>query len=306
MFCDYQSLVVKEYQRKLAQNEISPLLVHPTPANLRDECLAVCRQRYQKEDEELLKSFFENQHDRAGYLAAIKKYDIDKFKPLRNFLKNQVAKPDERTIELLAWLINFEPRPYDEDTDYDTDNICIEIQSASGAEAVEKTKNGETEQQNTAEEKNKEEKPYKSIEQVREPVKSTITFKKQRIAILAIVIISSLSLGSYWLGNKNSSKPTLTGKEGCMYWTGDHYEQVPCNKKVDGIMVVALDAEKLAHFKRITNTDTITAKSKGWVWYTKIDNVVEFFTSDGYHPIQYERRLRPLTDHIIDRYVQPK
>ncbi|GGH66910.1 hypothetical protein HNQ91_001769 [Filimonas zeae] len=346
MYPDYLSLVIEEYEMKLAQNAISQRLINPTRASLRDECLEVCHHRYQKKDEGCLATFFGLQKDHASYLKAIEMHDIEKFKPLINYLnklKTGKASTGKKNIELLAWLIDFEDRPFilgkvykekAKQSGKEQENTEEEIPVLPGGVAEDERKtdpnsdghqaNKIAKQQDIVEEDKKAE-PDASPEPIREPVKetsggttktgdahliepvkSTITFKKQRITILAIVLISSLSLGGYWLGNKNSTKPVLTGQEGCMYWTGDHYEQIPCNQKMDGVLVIALDAEKLTHFKKITNTDTITSKSKGWVWYTKIDNVVEFFTSDGYHPIQYERRLRPVTDRIIDRYVQRK
>ena len=34
------------------------------------------------------------------------------FRPVVNFMLRKTKKPDEKVIELLAWLINFEPRPF--------------------------------------------------------------------------------------------------------------------------------------------------------------------------------------------------
>lgn len=347
MYPDYLSLVIEEYEMKLAQNAISQRLINPTPKSLREECYSVCSHRYHKKDEGALETFFGLQKDCAAYLKAIEMHDISKFKPLINYLnkrKTGRASTDKKNIELLAWLIGFEDRPFIHGKIYkkktkqsgETEELIktgeVALQNEVRTVTQEETEAQATEKQNEAKEeiikqrnitiKDEEFTQHLLIEPLREPVtepneeasqteapplaepvKSTVTFKKKRIAILAIVLISSLSVGGYWLGNKNSAKPALTGKEGCMYWTGDHYEQIPCNQKMDGVMVIALDSEKLTHFRKITNTDTITSKSKGRVWYTKIDNVVEFFTSDGYHPIQYERRLRPVTDRIIERYT---
>jgi hypothetical protein len=90
-----------------------------------------------------------------------------------------------------------------------------------------------------------------------------------------------------------------------MYWAGDHYEQVSCNQKLGDTMVIALDTFKLRHFKKITRPDTITGYSLGRVWYIKMDGRVEFYTADGHHPIQQQRRLKPLSDYIIFKYIRP-
>jgi len=50
-------------------------------------------------------------------------------------------------------------------------------------------------------------------------------------------------------------------------------------------------------------SDTLTKNSLGKVWYSKIDGKVEFFTSAGFHPVHIDRRLKPLTDYMIKKYV---
>lgn len=88
-----------------------------------------------------------------------------------------------------------------------------------------------------------------------------------------------------------------------MYWTGDDYKAISCNDKVENASILALDATKVRTFKKIALTDTITRHSLGYVWYSKIDNKLEFFTSDGFHPTNDDRRLKPLTEYIINRYL---
>jgi hypothetical protein len=39
------------------------------------------------------------------------------------------------------------------------------------------------------------------------------------------------------------------GKQ-CMYWAGDHYEAIDCNKQIFGVQSIALDTMKLNHFKK--------------------------------------------------------
>ncbi|WP_315823473.1 hypothetical protein [Paraflavitalea speifideaquila] len=61
-----------------------------------------------------------------------------------------------------------------------------------------------------------------------------------------------------------------------MYWAGDHYQPVPCNQKVPNTLVVALDTLLIKNFRKITQPDTITNRAIGLVWYSKINNKVEF------------------------------
>ncbi|MGE9310792.1 hypothetical protein ACLOAU_04080 [Niabella sp. CJ426] len=58
-----------------------------------------------------MKSFFECPLNEELHPSRIKRFDIDKFKPLQNFLKKPVN-TREKNIELLAWLIDFKFRPY--------------------------------------------------------------------------------------------------------------------------------------------------------------------------------------------------
>jgi hypothetical protein len=89
-----------------------------------------------------------------------------------------------------------------------------------------------------------------------------------------------------------------------MYWANDHYEPISCNKRPNDttIAVIALDSVKQQHFKRITHADTLTASSIGKVWYVKVNGGLEYYTSAGEHPLYPEKRLLPLTIHILDKY----
>jgi hypothetical protein len=57
MFAEYTSLVMAMYREKAAAGTLSARLSLPTPANIRDECLAVCKERFSKADEGILKTF---------------------------------------------------------------------------------------------------------------------------------------------------------------------------------------------------------------------------------------------------------
>lgn len=118
MFADYQSQVILAYQTKRDAGKLSPYLMLPTPAKLKDECLAVCQERYLKKDEQFLRSFFEPREDKTAYMQVIRSADIDKFRPLCNFLRNSTTATSDRNVELLAWLIGFEPRPFQIDREY--------------------------------------------------------------------------------------------------------------------------------------------------------------------------------------------
>lgn len=301
MYPDYQSLVLKAYQAKKAENTLSLRLRSPSPAQIRDECIAVCAERYRAKDEPVLRTFFGKRDDPAGYIQAIKKHDTDRFKPLINYLRGQVLKTDQKNIELLAWLINFEPRPFQWGKKYDAGEAKPEDGEEEKA-GVEEEKEEDKEEVATGGDDDSGRSPevmtmFQRISGKPAPV------SKNRIFITLSFLIIFIGGGAYWLLSRRAPKIVLTGKESCMYWAGDHYQPVSCNQKFKDTLIVALDSMKLLYFKKITRPDTITGMAKGHVWYVKVEEGIEFYTSDGYHPVYHQKRLRPLTDYIIYKYV---
>ena len=286
MFADYQAEVLRSYHKKKAENAFSLKLIHPTPANLRDACEDVLNNRFLKKDVNTVRSFFGDYADATAYVKAIRKFDIDLFRPLNNFLKGGIKNTDEKNIELLAWLIDFEPRPFRVGTDLlSVTDPGISLAPKEKSKEISQTV-GENEQ--SAQGGN---------------VQRFLTKEAPRPGlwkgIILVGLVALLGAGSYLLWGHN-------GQEGCMVWAEDRYKTVPCNQKQGDAMVLALDTMKVAHFKKITRTDTITARSLGRVWYSKIDNVVEFFTADGFHPVHVERHLKPLTLYMINKYIAHK
>ncbi len=89
-----------------------------------------------------------------------------------------------------------------------------------------------------------------------------------------------------------------------MFWDEDHYQPISCKQHGD-TLVVALDSNKLVHFRKITQPDTITTNAIGTIWYVKYRKGYEFYTADGYHPIDPQLRLRPITEYIIRNHIHP-
>ena len=312
----YQKRVLQTYHEKRADNKLSLNLIHSTPAKLRKECMEVFKTRYKKKDEEILKMFFGARDDEAGYIYAIRKFETDKFRPLDNFLKENTSDPDEKNIELLAWLIDFQPRPfqwnYDYNKEYSATEVRIEIKEGNnpvqGKEEVREDKelNGATITEVFEEPgKIKEEIPDMTA-QISEPndVTNSESSARKGRNILVLLLILAISGGGIYLGSKKIAEPVITRQEKCMFWTGDHYQPVSCNQKIDGTTVYALDTLKTKHFKKITRPDTLTNNSLRHVWYSKIDGTVEFYTSGGFHPVHTEKKLKPMTQLILNKYAK--
>ncbi len=309
MYADYVSLVMADYKSKRDRKELSINLTVPTPANLRKQCLVVCRERYRHQDARTLKDFFEAGDDQASFLIAIDRFSISKFKPLQKFLNDKTGNTEDKNIELLAWLIDFTDRPFD-----------LRKKYASSADPA--VISGETSQQILVhrEEVQKEEEPegedpissmpaplglVGDTQKVNVPPKPA---KKKKPLLLVTVVLAVAGVGTYLFWPEPSAQAQrLLGPEKCMYWTGDHYEQISCNQKVgESVMVIAFDSTRFHHQKMITQPDTITRRSIGFVWYIKSRNQVEFYTAGGMHPVDPQLRLKPITAYIIDKYVLAK
>lgn len=118
MLDDYKKAVISNYHDKKEKGLLSLNLAHPTPAKLRNESLIALRSRTKKEDDAFIKDFFNFGTKSEDYSRSIERFDADRLRPLVRFLKGRIEDTDPRNVELLAWLIDFEPRPYKFGMDY--------------------------------------------------------------------------------------------------------------------------------------------------------------------------------------------
>jgi len=282
MFDAYKASVLQDYKNKKVADQLSLKLKYPTAAKLKAECMQLC-ERYQKKDEKILIALVGEQVDAQAYRQAVKKYEADKFKPLLNFLKGETTKPDEKNVELLAWMTGFEPRPYQLGYNYESPKADFSFIGSDNP----KPDSGD------------------GIKTIQEPqVEVAKTRLRTRITIFVLLLTIVLIGGAaYLISGPVISSPPLTGKEKCMYWNGDSYQPVSCDVKLGDTQVFALDKIKVANFKRIENPDTLTENSLGSVWYLKWNNDVVFYTSPGFDPVHVDRRLKPITDYILNKYA---
>lgn len=102
--------VLAAYQRLEKTGKLSANLLHPTTANLRNECIIAFAAR----PEEKIKN---NLQVLAGPAIDISKaedirnIDPDKFRPLRRFILREIENPNFQTVELLEWLIYKKQQP---------------------------------------------------------------------------------------------------------------------------------------------------------------------------------------------------
>jgi len=324
MFPDYQALVLRDYQQKKIAGPLSYRLINPTTADIRDECIAVLKERYDKKDEKVLSVFFGYKNGEQLTEELIWQLNIARFKPLVNFLRNPKIKTKEINVELLAWLIDFQPRPYD----YQRKYPAVLPQFIVGAEKGETVKGSEENTGNPVppvagetinlpqpidatetsapvkdfEETAIQSTPETPIEKYNSPKSpprpwwhSPIFYRSTLVAAMLLIILTIQHLST---SNRLPEK--------CMYWAGDQYKPISCNEQRNDVFVIAQDAEKLRSFKKINRPDTITRQSIGHVWYAKVNKEVQFYTGGGYHPENPNLRLKPITDYMIRKYITQK
>jgi hypothetical protein len=266
---EYRVLVLAEFDQKLAAGLLPPELTSSTRKSLKAASIKACAQRFDPKDGPLLSSFFEPKENAVAYVKAIGLTSSEKFRTLNNFLNDRDIYTGFENICLLAWLIDFQPRPYHPGlkTPERPGPIVGPPIPPTGGEDPPPPPRRESGKTNT-------------------PV------------VLYVCLAIALTIVSYWV----LTHKTITRTEHCMYWNKDHFEPISCNEKPADttIAVLALDTAKLQHFKKITRADTLTAASIGKVWYANINHHLEFYTSSGQHPLYSETYLIPLTTGILN------
>lgn len=340
---EYHKAVLNAYQTKLKDEHFSPNLSNPTPGSLREECIIVYYERNAvKKNDEVFRLFFKNAD--KGYYNALENCRAEKFKQMPKILKGNVTRPGIKYIELLAWLIDFKPRPStlyyksletnklvietddyidtgnDEEIIADPELKIEEIGTVDEEIVLEDMLPEDLSQDRTTDNTNdSEDTPSTDEESTISPqtllpknpllIKPPKKIPKAIITCgVAIIIFIAACLIQFW---KDKSKRVinvnpLISIQTCMYWTGDHYEQIKCDHKGIAASKIPFDKKVLENFEKIKIPDTLTSNSLGKVWYSKQNNKVDFYTDSAAHPTDDNRRLLPLTQYMLDKYVSYK
>lgn len=315
---EYIKLVFRTYQLLRSTPELSPALKQPKSKSIRSECLTVYKERPDKKDEPVLRSFFGPAVDNNSFSSPIENFPTEKFKAFSNYLNGKAVKTDDKNVELLAWLIDFPHRPFrfgmdvilnerekailnsDEDIvenlsqefeDEDDDNSENMLGQPFGNEIDVNTTLSADEQvpvfpvnQRGDKENSDDNKRSRSIKPE----------TKKWLIVGAILFFTLFSMGVYSLYDKGDN---------CMYWTGDHYEKIDCDAEINDKVV--FDEERWKSFRKITDLSTISEKSIGVVHYYGNKNR-EFFTRGGKHPVETTRYLKVMTRYIWEKEFGPK
>ncbi|MBB2951599.1 hypothetical protein [Sphingobacterium sp. JUb56] len=341
MFEKFQEAVRNAYLDLKNNNQLDSPRESPSTGDLKNWCQQCLERGLTKEDEAIFKTFFNDSKSTDRSLKEIvKNFDADKLRPLRYFIINDKAKrPDRNYVNLLAVLVDFSPRPYNFNdwndnsstkkppiqTDTEDDEKKKEevkgndIKKATGPSTEEDTSKEEStkiekgindpdptgQHENTAaSDGDKSEKvvitkagPSVDTTEVStpSPIKGKTFFRNKTyypygglaIVIIAIVIFSFIN------------------KE-CMCWNGIKYIKVDCRDNTQPNQIIGLNEDKLNNFEKIMKPDTLTKADVGKVWYSKIENEVEFFTLAGHHPVHNKKSLKAATEHIINTWAGRK
>lgn len=305
MFSEYKSRVLKQYRLKLEEGSLPLNLMQPTPGRLKRECL-VAFERIKEKDLKTLSDFFGPRENQTEYVQAIRRIETDKFRPLEGFLKGKVQNPDDKNIELLAWLIDFPDRPYrfgigGLKKEYlpteikKADNICHPI-----SEADQQTISGAGIELSLP--------AVATRTEILDKTRFSLISKyKPHFLMMGIILILGtigISFNNYISGNQ-TTEDSISGNA-CMYWAGEQYIETACDKQIPNSIVIGLDRFRLDNFRKISQLDSISEADIGKVWYYKIKrDKVEFYTSGGTHPEYPNKHLKPMTRYMYNKYVKP-
>lgn len=270
-------------------------LKKPTEARLKKACLTTYKKKNTQRDKLILRDFLEVSEN-ADVELSLKRAEVGKFRPVVNFFKNETKVPRDETIQLAAWLIDFkyesslemvnDDEREKENSKEQSDVITDEEQETTGAPTKEEEDEVSTRKKTT----NRKKPIFKDIYAI--------------ATVFAMMIAITSGLASVLFSNKKESTPfsPFTGKEKYMYWLGDHYQPTN-NARVKGVNIIPYNAKMVSDFRKITDPDTLTSRSIGKVWYVKVNKQPEFYTTNGFHPGDTQRILKPLTKYMADKYT---
>ncbi len=320
MFEQYQNEVVSMCRNKLAANQL-PHLNAVSPAMLRQECLNIYKERHDpKKDDVALRMFFGPDNKDKGYLKIIDAHPTEKFKALSVFFKRpNDKKPDQKNLELLAWLIDFEGRPYQPKKGYDistpldkkeetvvADKQSTEAEIQAGDDKIKK-QNESLEAEDISHTKDKEQGIKSIIGNTIYPpiVDPTIHSTRWQIPKKFHKTVYAFTAAAFVLAS--TYVIVKSTKKQCMYWNGNQYEVVACDEKQGNFSIIAFDEPKKDRLKRILHPDTLTINSVRKVWYNKVwADSLDFYTDSGAVPTDSRKRLMPMTGYMLNKYIIQK
>jgi len=277
---DYKKGIKAKYE-EAKEREYSGFLLNPSPAELKNFCLLLFDKGYNKWDQEIVNRFFELD-EKSSNRKQIEYFDVDKLRPISNFLKGRTDATRIVNLDLIAVLVDFNTRPYRKFMSENKEELPASAES------------------NEILKLEKEEKEEKIEVIFFEEFKKKSVSKRVIFAMLPLLVLVAAGYGvqNIFFPDKN-----------CMVWVGNRYEAVEYDKVKDSAAVIPVNQNILDDFKKITVCDTTTFFKKGdsnnpLVWYGKSPDKkeYEYFNQPGLHP-ETRKTLKPITKYIIRKYI---
>ncbi|MDM1378681.1 hypothetical protein [Myroides marinus] len=285
-------------------------LLSPSPALLKDYCFSVCkRSDLTIGDRDILKTFLKSKSsDLEDILSALQKLDIDKFKPVQNFLNGKTVAPKNQTIvEIIALFYDFEPRPLGKYL-----GNANKVNQEDLHEVVDRE-----------EEKEIVEEKEDRLETVNVPTgissvveESKLSGSKQNNSLKKKLIVGISSLAALIGGGYGVTKVAyFSDSDQCIVWEEDKYITCDCAEGMTayeqdkGNMPVRYNESLLKGFRRI-NVDCNTSffkDNKPKVWFVKTGaDQHEYFSSpgNGTHPT-LNKTVKPVSQYHLNKYIYP-
>lgn len=276
---DYIKAVKEAIEAAKKSSEYDYILLNPSPAKLRDICMAIYTDKASSSDKKIFEHFFKLSLE-ADITNQFLSFNVDKLRPVRNFIIGDSGRPSFAVVELLAILADYERRP------------------------LRKFLGGEKEVLENKEETMEVDSIGDEEVGGRMNAAAIVPNKKQKNWIIITVITIVMFLGGLVTNRLISDKP------GCMFWDQSHYKAIDCDSQVLGLgsfrKIVPVQEHLFRHFKKIeVNPETIFFQNnKPIVWYGKnLKGTYEYFTYSGEHP-ETGKYLRPITNYHINKYVK--
>lgn len=261
-----------------------------TPRRVKNICLNFDDENLSIEDKRTVEKFFELKNG-EDLLTKKKRYDTDGFRPICNFLKGGTETIQQHyAIELIAIIIDFNPRPY---------NRYYKNESYEESNKIQGKKDYGKSVDYISEEENKTHIPVKPKNKTLFAWYSSV-FAMNTILFKVIIATTFTTIFILFL-MKTNSKPNW------MVWKKDHYVEVNFNlNKYDLNQLKLYKEDRILNFKQITpdcNTRFFNTNGHENLWYGKNKNgELEYFTDLGLHP-ETEKTLKKITKHIITKYI---
>ncbi|MCI4442913.1 MAG: hypothetical protein JHC39_05340 [Lentimicrobium sp.] len=281
---DYKKWVKAKYE-EAKTGEFSGFLLKPSPAELKNLCLVLVDKGINKLDREILDRFFDL-NDKSSIQKQIEHFEVDKLKPISNFLKGKTETTRPINLDLIAVLVDFNPRPYAKFMAGNKEELTVDVAINEMTKKEERVE----------------------MEEVKKEIIFKELNKKSVSKKIAFAVIPLFVFGAAGFGVKN----IFFRDKNCMVWVNNHYEAAEYDAVKDTAEVSPFNQGLLDNFKKITVCDTTTFfKNEDidnpLVWYGKSPNKkeYEYFNQPGLHP-ETGKTLKPITKYIIGKYILKK